>query len=103
MTEAPNMRDVLRSAATAASESDLERYRTAGARLLETAQAKLARAEHDYQMGRARILADARMQLDALRQRTRDELHAFDFKHAEAEEELHKQVQILLGMREVGH
>lgn len=65
---APIMRDILRSATSAAADSDLDRHRAAGARLLEQRRTSLAETEHAYAIGRARIVADAERQLNQFEQ-----------------------------------
>lgn len=102
MNETTPLSEVMRAASRAAAESDLDRHRASGARLLETAQARLSRAEHDYAMGRAQILADAAVQLDTLKRRTHDALHVFDREHNLAIAELREHVLVLQDMREAG-
>ena len=85
-----------------AHQSEIDRYRAVGTRLLENYQDRLAKAEHDYQVGRARIIADAQSQLDNLKHRARDELRAYDLKREKEVAELQQQVQTLLDMRDAG-
>lgn len=83
-------------------QSEIDHYRATGTRLLETYQARLARAEHDHQIGRARIIADAQMHLEELKVRAREDLRAFDLKRECEITELHEHVQTLLDMRDAG-
>lgn len=99
---APTLRDVLRSATAAAAGSDIDRWLVSGARLLRDAQERLAKAEHAVQTGRARIIADAKLQLDELQRRTREELRRFDAEHQRELIDLAGQVQRLVDMREAG-
>lgn len=101
-TPAPTMRDVLRSATAAAAGSDIDRWLVSGARLLRDAQARLAKAEHDVATGRARIIADAKLQLDELQRSTREALRQFDAEHQAELARLTEQVQRLIDMREAG-
>jgi hypothetical protein len=101
-TQPAGLRDVLKSVAHTAAGSDLDRYRAHGQRLLETAQAKLVKAEHDLTTGRARIVADGQARLAELMADTREKLRRFDNANRETVQRLHEELETLVNMREAG-
>jgi hypothetical protein len=92
------LREVLR---VAAQESDFARWLSSGARLLAHGRQKLAEAEHDYAVRRARIIADAEKELAQFRQATREKLREFEAGQQAAIRELRREVERLEAMQEV--
>jgi RecA/RadA recombinase len=103
MNDTPsNLREVLAAASGSAAQSDLARWMASGARLLDTARARLLRAEHEHHVGRNKIIADAQRQLTELRQQTHEELRRFDIEHTEHIEQLREEIGRLEQMRDAG-
>jgi hypothetical protein len=96
------LRKILAGVDSRAAQGDLARWMASGARLLETARTRLLRAEHDFETGRAKIVADAQLQLTEFRQRTHEELRRFDSEHHDRIAELREDIERLEHMREAG-
>ena len=100
------MNDTVTKMPTAASGrlagSDLAGWMASGTRLLDTARARLQRALHDNETGRARIIADAQQQLAELRTRTHEALRRFDHDQRQLISDLTDEVERLEQMREAG-
>jgi hypothetical protein len=93
---------ILSAATGRAVEGDLDRWVASGARLLTTARARLQRALHDNETGRAKIIADAQQALAELRTRTHEELRRFDREQGELIADLNEEVSRLEQMRDAG-
>lgn len=93
---------ILTAATGRAVESDLARWMASGTRLLDTARARLQRALHERETGRAKIIADAQQALAELRTRTHEELRRFDAEAGERIAELHEEIERLEQMRDAG-
>jgi hypothetical protein len=84
------------------AETDLDRWLTSGTRLLVQTRQRLAQVEHQYAVGRAKIIADAERELAAFRQATRDKLADFDSEQQQLIRELREEVERIEHMQDAG-
>jgi hypothetical protein len=98
----PSIAKIVAAADSRAAESDLVRWMTSGARLLETQRARLHRLRSEYEHGRSRITANYGQQLAELKDKYHDELRRYDVSTASAIEQLQGDVDRLLSMQEAG-
>ena len=98
---APSMKDILRSAKADAAGSDLDRLVERGASLLDAHRSGLVKAEHAYQVTRARMVADAQRELAEFQLRTRKQLDRFDQDHRDEVEHIEHEIRQLEMIQEM--